>query len=128
VVTDRAATLLAVVNALMPGAFSAPTGVATGGHAFSLTAEVRADQQVAGLAPSLAPAPARAYHKVVSVQTRLVLATLCVFNGVVLIALGFGSAVFVDGAVRLALAGALWVAAVCLFVLARRLRQGVEWR
>lgn len=64
----------------------------------------------------------------VSVQTRLVLATLCVFNGVVLIALGIGSAVYVDGAVRLGLAGALWVAAACLFVLARRLRQGVEWR
>jgi hypothetical protein len=65
---------------------------------------------------------------VVSVQTRLVLATLCVFNGVVLIALGIGSAVYVDGAVRLGFAGALWVAAACLFVLARRLRQGVEWR
>ncbi len=64
----------------------------------------------------------------VSVQTRLVLATLCVFNGVVLIALGIGSAVFVDGAVRLGVAGALWAAAACLFVLARRLRQGVEWR
>ena len=56
------------------------------------------------------------------------LATLCVFNGVVLVALGIGSAVYVDGAVRLGLAGALWVAAACLFVLARRLRHGVEWR
>jgi hypothetical protein len=65
---------------------------------------------------------------VVSVQTRLVLATLCVFNGVVLILLGIGSAVFVDGTVRLGLAGALCVAAACLFVLARRLRHGVEWR
>jgi hypothetical protein len=65
---------------------------------------------------------------VVSVQTRLVLATLCVFNGVVLLVLGIGSAVFVDGTVRLGLAGALWVAAACLFVLARRLRDGVEWR
>jgi len=41
---------------------------------------------------------------------------------------GIGSAVFVDGTVRLGLAGALWVAAACLFVLARRLRDGVEWR
>jgi hypothetical protein len=50
------------------------------------------------------------------------------FNGVVLIVLGIGSAVFVDGTVRLGLAGALWVAAAGLFVLARRLRDGVEWR
>jgi hypothetical protein len=65
---------------------------------------------------------------VVSVQTRLVLATLCGLNGVVLIVLGIGSAVFVDGTVRLGLAGALWIAGVFLFVLARRLRHGVEWR
>jgi len=65
---------------------------------------------------------------VVTVQTRLVLATLCVFNGVILSALGLGSALFVDGEVRLALAGALWIASVFLFVLARRLRHDVEWR
>jgi len=76
----------------------------------------------------LAPALARAYHEVVSVQTRLVLATLCVFNGVLLAALGVGSAVFVDGAARLVVATAMWVAAGALFVLARRLRDGVEWR
>jgi hypothetical protein len=64
----------------------------------------------------------------VSVQTRLVLATLCVFNGVMLVALGAGSVVFVDGAARFGLAGAMWAAAGALFVVARRLRQGVEWR
>jgi hypothetical protein len=64
----------------------------------------------------------------VSVQTRLVLATLSVFNGVVLAALGVGSAIFVDGVAGLVVASAMWFAAVALFVLARRLRQGVEWR
>jgi hypothetical protein len=72
--------------------------------------------------------PARAYHEVVSVQTRLVLATLSVFNGVVLAALGVGSAAFVDGVARLVVATALWLGAAALFVLARRLREGVEWR
>jgi hypothetical protein len=83
--------------------------------------EVRADQEVA-------PAAVRAYHEVVSVQARLVLATLSVFNGVVLVALGAGGAVFVDGVARVVVAAALWSAAAALFVLARRLRQGVEWR
>jgi hypothetical protein len=72
--------------------------------------------------------PARAYHRVVSIQTRLVLATLSVFNGIVLAVLGVGSAIFVDGRARLVLASAMWFAAVVLFVLARRLRRGVEWR
>ena len=61
-------------------------------------------------------------------QTRLVLATLSVFNGVLLAALGVGSAVFVDGIGRVVVAALMWVAAAALFVLARRLRQGVEWR
>ena len=61
-------------------------------------------------------------------QTRLVLATLCVFNGVMLLALAVGSAIFVDGVVRFALAGGLLGGAVCLLVLARRLRDDVEWR
>jgi len=70
----------------------------------------------------------RAYHGNVSTQTRLVLATLSVFNGVLLVAVGLVCIVFVDGVARLALAGALWAAAAALFVLARRLRDGVEWR
>ena len=61
-------------------------------------------------------------------QTRLVLATLCVFNGFVLAVLGLGGIVFVDGAVRFVVAGAMWVAGIGLFALARRLRRGVEWR
>ena len=77
--------------------------------------------------PLLAPRPDLAYHREVSLQTRLVLATLSVFNGLVLLALGVGSAFFVDGVVRLVLAAALWLVAVGLFVLARRLRHGVEW-
>lgn len=56
------------------------------------------------------------------------LATLCVFNGVILRALGLGAAVFVDGVIRLGLAAALWAGAAFLFVLARRLRDGVDWR
>jgi hypothetical protein len=64
---------------------------------------------------------------VVTVQTRLVLATLCVFNGVILAALGIGSALFVDGGIRLGVAGAMWALAGFLFVLARRLRHDVEW-
>ena len=75
----------------------------------------------------LAPAPGAAYNEVVTVQTRLVLATLCVFNGFILTLLGVGTAVFVDGVARLGLAGAMWVVAVGLFVLARRLRDDVEW-
>jgi D-arabinose 1-dehydrogenase-like Zn-dependent alcohol dehydrogenase len=65
---------------------------------------------------------------VVSVQTRLVLATLCVFNGVVLAALGIGSVIFVDGIAGLGLAGVMWAGAAALLVLARRLRHDVEWR
>jgi hypothetical protein len=67
-------------------------------------------------------------NEVVTVQTRLVLATLCVFNGVILLALGLGSALFVDGVMRLGLAAAMWVVAIGLFALAHRLRDAVEWR
>jgi hypothetical protein len=63
----------------------------------------------------------------VSVQTRLVLATLCVFNGATLLLLGLASAVFVDGRWRAVLTVLFWVLAVGLFVVARRLRRGVEW-
>jgi type IV secretory pathway TrbD component len=69
-----------------------------------------------------------AYHEVVTVQTRLVIATLCVFNGVILLVLGLGVIVFVDGAIRFGLGGGMWIVAAALFVLARRLRDDVEWR
>jgi hypothetical protein len=65
---------------------------------------------------------------VVSVQARLVLATLCVFNGVILCVVGLGSVLFVDGGIRLVVAAALWSGAGGLFVVARRLRSEVEWR
>ncbi len=63
----------------------------------------------------------------VSVQARVVLATLCVFNGVILLALGLGAAIFVDGVTRFGLAAGMWIAAAFLFVLARRLRDGHDW-
>jgi hypothetical protein len=85
--------------------------------------EVRGDQE----ARSLRGGRWGRINGVVTVQTRLVLATLCVFNGVILTALGLGSALFVDGLGRLGLAAAMWVTAVFLFGLARRLRQDVEW-
>ena len=61
-------------------------------------------------------------------QTRVVLASLCVFNGVMLTLIGIGALAFVDGTVRLAVTGCAWLAAVGLFALARRLREDVEWR
>ena len=63
-----------------------------------------------------------------SVQTRLILATLCVFNGFVLAVLAVASLVFVDGAARYAIGGALAIGSAALFALARRLRRDVEWR
>ena len=61
-------------------------------------------------------------------QTRVVLGSLCVFNGIILVLVGVGAVVFVDGTVRLAVAGGIWLVAVGLFALARRLREDVEWR
>jgi len=69
-----------------------------------------------------------AYMSYVSVQTRLVLGTLCVFNGIVLAVLAIASLVFVDGVMRFVGGAGLGLAAVALFGLARRLRRGVEWR
>ena len=63
-----------------------------------------------------------------SVQTRLILATLCVFNGVLLLGLGVVAAVFVDGPMRVVAAAAFWIGSGSLFVLSRRLREGTEWR
>jgi len=64
----------------------------------------------------------------VSVQTRLVLATLCVFNACTLVLVALLGAVFVDGWARFAAAAVPGLAAAGLFVLARRLRDPVEWR
>ena len=63
-----------------------------------------------------------------SLNTRIVLGTLSFFNAVILVILGVGSVVFVDGAAGKVLAGGLWFGAGMLFALARRLRRGTEWR
>jgi hypothetical protein len=63
-----------------------------------------------------------------SVQTRLVLATLCVFNACSLTLLGIGSLAFVDGPARVIVATGMWIAAAALAVIAHRLRNDVEWR
>lgn len=63
-----------------------------------------------------------------SPQTRLVLATLCVFNACMLTLLGIGSLAFVDGLARVIVASVLWIAAATLAVIAHRLRNDVEWR
>ena len=63
----------------------------------------------------------------VSVQTKIVLSALCVFNGLTLAILGCLSLFFVDGTSGPALAVALWSAASVLFLLSRRLGRGPEW-
>ena len=62
-----------------------------------------------------------------SVQMRIALGTLCVFNGVLLSVLGGVALWFVNGRTAPVLGGVFWVAAVVLFALARRLRKGTEW-
>ena len=60
-------------------------------------------------------------------QGSLVLSTLCVFNTIILLLLGAGSLVFVDGRTSLHLAAALWIAAILLFTLSHGLRRGADW-
>jgi hypothetical protein len=62
-----------------------------------------------------------------TVQTKIVLGALCVFNGLTLAILGCLSLFFVDGTSGPVLALALWSVATLLFVLSRRLRRGPEW-
>ena len=62
-----------------------------------------------------------------SVHTRIVLGTLCVFNALILIVLGFASLRFVDGVAGPIVAGCFWLAAGGLLGLSRRLRKGTEW-
>jgi hypothetical protein len=57
-----------------------------------------------------------------------VLSTLCVFNAIFLAALGVGSVMYVDGALRYVVAAGMWIVAVTLLRISRRLRRGVEWR
>ena len=62
-----------------------------------------------------------------SVSTRIVLATLCVFNAFTLTALGAGAVFVVNGAAGPIIASCFWLAAIVLFGLSRRLRRGTEW-
>ena len=62
-----------------------------------------------------------------SVRARLVLSTLCVFNAIILLILGTGSLVFVDGGTRYALAAAMWITAIILLSLSHGLRRGTDW-
>jgi hypothetical protein len=63
-----------------------------------------------------------------SVQTRIVLGTLSIFNAVVLLTLGMLSVFCVNGPAGPVLAGSLWFFAGALFALSRWLRNGTEWR
>ena len=60
-------------------------------------------------------------------QMRIALGTLCIFNAVLVVALGFAALFFVNGAAAPLLAGACWLGAGMLFGLARHLRKGTEW-
>jgi hypothetical protein len=63
-----------------------------------------------------------------SLQSRIVLGTLSFFNALLLMTVGLGSAVFVNGVAGAIIAGCLWFLAGVLFALARRLRNGSGWR
>ena len=62
-----------------------------------------------------------------SVQMRIALGTLCVFNAAILVVVGAAAFVFVDGRAGALLAGVFWLGAGLLLGLARRLRKGTEW-
>ena len=62
-----------------------------------------------------------------SVQTRIVLGTLCVFNALILMILGVGAGFVVNGVAGPVVAGTFLCLAALLFGLARRLRKGTEW-
>jgi hypothetical protein len=63
----------------------------------------------------------------VSVQMRIALGTLCIFNAMILVVLGGAALWFVNGSAAPFLASALWLAAGMLLGLARHLRKGTEW-
>ena len=58
---------------------------------------------------------------------RIALGTLCIFNAMILVVLGFAALFFVDGRAAGVLGAGFWVAAGTLSALARRLRSGTEW-
>jgi hypothetical protein len=63
-----------------------------------------------------------------SVQTRLVLSTLCVFNAIVIALLGALAVGWVDRPAGPIAAGALWLCSGLLIGLSRHLRAASEWR
>jgi hypothetical protein len=63
----------------------------------------------------------------VSVRTRIVLGTLCTWNGGLLFALGVIALLYVDGLAGKTGAVLFWVAGWSLFALARRLRRATDW-
>ena len=64
---------------------------------------------------------------VVSVRTRIVLGTLCTWNGAILLGLGVISLLYVNGLPGPIGAALFWIAAWTLFALARRLRKATDW-
>jgi hypothetical protein len=62
-----------------------------------------------------------------SVQTRIVLATVSTFNAFLLGLLGLIALRFVDGVAAPAGAATLWLGALTLVAISRRLRRPVEW-
>jgi hypothetical protein len=63
----------------------------------------------------------------VSVQARLVVGTLCVCNGVILLAVGGLAFAYVDGAAGKVVAVCCWLCSLVLFGVSRRLRRDNEW-
>jgi hypothetical protein len=64
---------------------------------------------------------------VVSTRARIVLEALCVFNALILTAVGFLAVFFVDGVDGPIVAAAFWLGAGGLAVVSRRLRRGTGW-
>ena len=62
-----------------------------------------------------------------SVRTRIALGTLCSFNAITLVVIGFVSLLFVDGASGPVGAALFWLGGGALLALARRLRRETDW-
>jgi len=62
-----------------------------------------------------------------SVRMRIALGTLCICNAAILVALGAGALLFVNGPAGPVLTGGFWFAAGGLAGISRRLRRGTEW-
>ena len=62
-----------------------------------------------------------------SLQMRIALGTICVFNAFLFVVLGALALFFVDGGAAALLACGFWLGSGMLFGLARHLRRGTEW-